>query len=433
MLLAVRRMGLLYGILALLASCTKTTEPPVPDVTLIVLDTLRADHTSVCGYDRPTTPTLERLVGDDWQLSCTAVSPGDWTLPSHASFFTGLAVVEHGAVIASSGASITPKIVVSPLAPSFTTLAEQFRDQGYATVGLSANPVVSETAGLGQGFDAFQSGPVGKLRRGGAARRLKNMLPTDGRPVFTFVNLFDAHDPYPAVPEGLDWAPAQPKMPLHVHTGSEDESRPERRFLRGEMSQEDAAAFLTKVTNGYDFGVYAADDGLAAVLRVLKEQGLLEPHDRVVITSDHGEFLGEKGFLRHAGYVWEPNVRVPLLTNLPVELPDNLSGLVVYDLLRTGKLPAELPTPQVISFPNPKVSLMPGEAQAAQWRGPQKTVWTSGETVTYDLPSDPSEGKPGNPAWDLNDLVEARSALLSGSEDADMTRKLQELGYMGTE
>src|SRR5438093_3811689 len=74
-----------------------------PTIVFVVLDTVRADHTSLCGYGRPTTPTLQRLAKQGASYTCDAYAPGDWTLPTHASFFTGVDVVEHGAHFTAIG------------------------------------------------------------------------------------------------------------------------------------------------------------------------------------------------------------------------------------------------------------------------------------------------------------------------------------------
>ena len=74
-----------------------------PNIVMIVLDTIRSDHLSICGYERPTTPVLEDLVRQAQAATCDAYAPGTWTLPSHASFFTGLSVPDHGAHFGPDG------------------------------------------------------------------------------------------------------------------------------------------------------------------------------------------------------------------------------------------------------------------------------------------------------------------------------------------
>ena len=98
-----RQRGLAILILALLLGCTDAPKDTVR--VLIILDTVRAQSLSACGYERPTSPTLERLVAEGHHLNCTAIAPGSWTLPSHASYFTGLEAPEHGAHATASETS----------------------------------------------------------------------------------------------------------------------------------------------------------------------------------------------------------------------------------------------------------------------------------------------------------------------------------------
>ena len=131
-----------------------------PHVVLVVLDMLRADRLSLCGATRPTTPNLSRLRDEGGAAtSCRAYAPGTWTLPSHASFFTGEEVPVHGA---DSLLDPTDKESVSlwgdhvrPLGQGLPTLAERLGTAGYRTVLVSGNPIVSKWAatGLTRGFD----------------------------------------------------------------------------------------------------------------------------------------------------------------------------------------------------------------------------------------------------------------------------------------
>lgn len=116
-------------------------EPLRPTVMLIVLDTFRADWPSVCGGPVPT-PNLEALASrEEGHFSCSAVTPGAWTLPSHASYFTGKGVLEHGAHSArGAGGSFWPPAF--PLDGQHRTLAEEYAAQGYQTVSVSGNPLL---------------------------------------------------------------------------------------------------------------------------------------------------------------------------------------------------------------------------------------------------------------------------------------------------
>ena len=130
--------------------CEEPRSAPV--VIFVVIDTLRADRTSLCGYEHPTTPNLEELVESGATYACNSHSPSTWTLPSHASFFTGVGLEGH-----QSGDGGGPQRMkwggVTPLGPELPTLAEEMSARGYQTLLLTGNPVVSERLGLTRGFD----------------------------------------------------------------------------------------------------------------------------------------------------------------------------------------------------------------------------------------------------------------------------------------
>src|SRR5262249_52096907 len=140
--------------------------PGAPNVLLIVVDTLRADHLSVYGYARPTSPNIDRLAGNGL-LFRNAVSASSWTLPSHASMLTGLYPHSHGAEAEDN------------LGTGFRTLAEALSAEGYRTAGFSANGTFSRRRGFGRGFihfeDDFQNLP-GMSRETAFGYRLEEIL-----------------------------------------------------------------------------------------------------------------------------------------------------------------------------------------------------------------------------------------------------------------
>jgi arylsulfatase A-like enzyme len=408
-----------------------------PDVFFFVLDTVRADHTSLCGYDRPTTPTLEALNTAGASVSCQVRAPADWTIPSHASLFTGKTVLEHGAVIAkNSDVALNAYTSVRPLPADLPTLAEHFKGLGYVTVAISANPIVREEAGLMRGFDVHVSGPPRKLAGPGLAAELRTQLRGIDRdkPLFLFVNIFDAHDPYPAIPEDIGWVPAQPEISVQIHGKRQtDASQASRAFLSGELAGAEKDAFLTSVRNGYDHALWRADASLGRILEGLRKIGKLDDGDRLVITSDHGEFLGEKGLLRHGGYLWEPNLRVPLVVVQPdkIEIPSLFSGVDVYHLVRDGKLPETLHAPETISFPNPSADLLPGVRQAARWAGTEKWLWEDGKVRRFDLATDPGEekGEVVDDAPTAGLAQHERLDALAVPKNEELRQQLEAVGY----
>jgi hypothetical protein len=375
-------------------------------VVLVVMDTVRADHTSLCGYERPTTPVLRSLAGRRSAVhACHAYSAAPWTQPSHASMFTGLAVSEHGSIwVRDSEIAINPVTRVRPLEARFTTLAEAFRERGYQTAALSANVIVTESSGLLQGFDHRVTSPTMLGLRG---RKLEPALRgvlgglDPSKPLFLFVNLYDAHDPYPPVPPGAGWGEGQTER-LDLHPDEDDADNPQVRFLTGAASEAESAPFLARVRDGYDAGVLAADTSLGVVVRLLESSGWGAADLRLAVTSDHGEALGEHRLLRHGGYLVEPMVSVPLVlldtTRAPPALPDPVSNVVVHDWLLHGTL-ADLPV--VAASERNERRLLEGRVEAAAWSGAgsarAKAVCRPGppaERLRYDLAADPGELAP---------------------------------------
>lgn len=420
-------------------------EPQV--VLLMVLDTVRADHTSLCGYDRPTTPSLQALQRLGASTTCQAYAPAPWTLPSHASYFTGKSVQDHATMfVANSDVSINATITARPLSADFETLAETFRARGYQTLAISGNSILNEPSGLLQGFDVKNVSTNGMSLRGRAlGNALREALATmdKERPLFVFVNSYDAHDPYPAVPPGLDWLPPQPRGRLDAYT--KDPKNPYFAFIKGLMPEAEQPPFLRGLTDTYDFGVAYADAQVGVIVGTLNKEGWMNGGYRLLITSDHGEFLGEHGLLRHCGFVWEPVVRVPMVfvdstRRTKFVFPEPLSAIHAYHLVRDGHLPDALIPPHTISEKNPD-DILVGTIAGAVWGADgKKAVCVEGASSAYDLRADPSEAHPlplstvdGGPMpGDLRSVcegIEALHRLPVPSVDASLTAALKAMGY----
>ncbi|MEM7434948.1 MAG: sulfatase-like hydrolase/transferase [Myxococcota bacterium] len=417
-----------------------------PVVILVVLDTVRADHTSLCGYGRATTPTLEGLVADGATFACDAHAPSTWTLPSHATFFTGVGLDRHQA--GNGGAERMKGGTVTPLGTSLPTLAEELAGRGYQTLLLSGNPVVSERFGLTRGFEHVAIGrryPM--MHNGRLAARLRGLLRVarldKAKPLFAFVNIADAHSPWTAIPDDAGFLPPRPRM--SISPGRE-------RFESGEMSDTEAAGYLAHLTDVYDYGVFRADRSLALVLDVLRDQGWLDRGYRLIVTSDHGEYLGEHDLVEHGReFMYEPVTRVPFVyldSEGEIPLPSDLPSIVAHGLALEGALPDPLP-PRVASvFRQPyEVEGPRGRctyATTATWDGTGKTFADSGSAWLFDLEQDPAEMSP-RPAPDdattatvLEHCAELDAAYLNrpaldAQVEALAAEQLRALGYLREE
>lgn len=284
-------------------------EDPRPSVVLIVIDTLRADAVSSYGAVRDTTPTMDRLAQSGIRYA-RAFAPAPWTISSHTTLFSGLRVDEHG--IGLAGASVAPD--------SLQTLAEDFRQAGYVTAGFSENMLVSAHFGLDQGFDEFDATDIVKIMRhlnvGEAAPAPFDVVSSvrswhqgrdKSRPFFLFVNLYDPHDPYTVRTEN-PWVPRE--MPEE-----------EVAFIESHYPVTDSLcdgvppAPALEVLRGLYLGdVAAADEKLDRLLRILEAPGD-GPRNLTIVTSDHGEHLGENRLMGHQFSVRNPVLHIPMIVS----------------------------------------------------------------------------------------------------------------------
>ena len=415
-----------------------------PAVIFVVMDTVRADRTSLCGYEHPTTPTLEKLVELGASYACNSHSPSTWTLPSHASFFTGLDLDEHRAG-AGGGTQNMAWGSVTPLDNRWPTLAEEMSARGYQTLFLSANPVVTDRMGLTRGFDhAVSARSYAEMHDHRLAARLQRMLDNPAldpeRPLFAFINISDPHAPWTAVPEGVDFLPA--RGALGANPGR-------HRYEKEEMDDEEAAAFLSHLSDVYEFAILRADRSLSLVLERLQAEGWLDDGYRLVITSDHGEYLGEHQMVEHGRpYFYEPVTRVPIVylsTEGHVDLPQDAPSIVAHSLARDGALPEPMPPQRATAFrkaSEPPSPLPPcWYSTAASWDGESKLTASRGEVVRFDLSSDPAEERP-IPANDhpqaakllehcrAMDQAHASRPALDEKLSAELAAQLKALGYL---
>jgi len=400
----------------------------------------------------PTSPSLARRPRA--VSTCRAYAPGTWTLPSHASFFTGEEVPVHGADALGEPEGKQSVSLwgdpVRPLAAGLPTLAERFGELGYRTVMVSGNPIVSRWAetGLDRGFEVIEeSKQFGDLYGKDLIAALERALDRagDDKPLFLFVNVCDAHHPWHAVPPGVDWV--GPRPPLDNRPRFPNTPYPS--FLRGQMSADEKAAFLDHARDSYDYAVWRADRTFGEVLRSLKARAVGHQPYRLVVTSDHGEFLGEHDLLSHAIFVYEPDTRVPLIYldsstdgDEPRPYDEPISAIASHELALDGRLPDPARPVRAVGYPDALMSELFGErlqaTTAAWWTGKHKLFWNSGEYSLFDLAADPGELDPATLPADhpLRAKFEAfveqvrATARRSTEPTPEMIEALRKLGYV---
>ena len=182
---------------------------PRPDILLVTIDALRADHLSSSGYDRLTTPAIDAFAQTAVRFT-SAIAQAPYTKASVASLMTGLYPSTHKTVTTSvpfpetmTGHPATAPILTDVLPASVTTLAEVLRSAGYRTAGFTANPFLIEAFGFSRGFDRFQFYPGGDFAGGDrlVADAVDAARASDPRqPLFTWVHLMEPHSPYTPPP-----------------------------------------------------------------------------------------------------------------------------------------------------------------------------------------------------------------------------------------
>ncbi|HEY9889941.1 MAG TPA: sulfatase [Candidatus Obscuribacterales bacterium] len=359
-----------------------------PDVLFIVLDTQRVDRLSCYGYPRPTTPNIDAFAAQATRFEM-AIAPAQWTVPSHASMFTGLYPSEH---------TMTQSYSVMP--DDLTTLAERLQAGGYFTAGYCNNPLVGViNNGLRRGFQSFlnysglltsrpnqagvSSGVVGRYRqwfkrqiasvmtklqdafarsdrllalsftplmvplwqtalsfKGNTAKSLEDTArllrdrpgTAADQPIFAFVNLMGTHMPY-----------HPPRQYIEQYAPQVLRDRDARSFLQRFNS--DVYGWLAPLTGAldddqkqtldgmYDAEVAHQDALLGQFFQTLEQSGCLD-HTLVIICADHGEHLGEKQLMGHSLSIYNELVRVPLI----LRQPGQRAAAIVDEVVSTRRL-----------------------------------------------------------------------------------------------
>ena len=288
--------------------CSPEVNRP-PNIILIVLDTVRKDHLSCYGSKRETTPNIDRLAGQG-VLFTNAVSTASWTLPSHASMFTGLYPSTHKATFAKAHIEdVTALTKVNFLDEKFTTLAEVLKDHGYATGGFVAAAWCRAVFGLGQGFDVYSDdyrSPGGRTAReinDDAFEWLKNQKKG---PFFLFINYFDAHSPFDPPESFKTLYQDDPKS----MDGYIQENKTISYVIKNKIKLTDA--LKERILALYDGEINYVDSEIGRLAAFLKS---LKVYDNsiIIITSDHGESFGEHYLMDHGRALYEELIHVPLI------------------------------------------------------------------------------------------------------------------------
>jgi choline-sulfatase len=426
----------------------------MPNLLVLLVDTLRADRLGVYGATPSPSPTLDRLAARGLVFE-DMVSQSSWTLPSVASVLTGLHPRSHGAgAMAPTG---DPTVEGGFLPDALTTWPELAHAAGISTIGVSANPLIGSSSNLSQGFESFDSlkwdPSTGNWHRATEVNR--RFLSWLGRHrawrFVAYLQYMEPHDPYHPAP------PFRPPPPPGLRPA----------VVRGRISRlakainfhgapRLSAPELDYVRRLYDGEIRGWDAALGTLLRGLETAGVLDS-TIIVVTADHGEEFQEHGRLKHGSHLYEESIHVPLVIagpGVPVGRRTDLAqgidlfptiaavlglapphGLPGRDLLATrdgrdavvetalGILPAGRLT-ELVALRTPRWKLI-------------RTAGT-GTVEVYDLSRDPAErtrDTGGTQASALEAELErwaaaAPRAPRAGGSDPALRAKLQALGYV---
>jgi arylsulfatase A-like enzyme/Flp pilus assembly protein TadD len=254
----------------------------------VTIDTLRADHLPAYGYTGVATPNLDALAAESFVFK-DAVSHVPLTMPAHTSIMTGLLPPSHG--VPENGSYILDSKV--------TTLAEILAAKGYATGGFVSSFVLDARWQLNQGFGTyfdnftvpdFHEGNPGLIQRRGAETEAQAedwIGNNKGHPFFAWVHFYDPHQPY------------DPPEPF------------KRRYAK----------------NLYDGEIAYTDEVMGRLLARLRQWGVLDK-TLIVVTSDHGEGLGDHGEKTHGVFVYDTTLHIPLFVRLPRGKHADVTGVV---------------------------------------------------------------------------------------------------------
>ena len=441
-----RTASRLAACLVLLVSAGCREEGPA-NVLLITIDTLRADRLGVYGYDQPISPRIDALATRSIVFE-ECISPIGTTVPSHASMFTGLYPRAHDL-----------RWNQEVLSEDLTTLAERLSAEGFETAAFVGLRVLQKS--VAQGFEINKSAarphdlypPAAQTN---ALFREWLQTRTGERPFFAWVHYFDPHSPYHATPYS--------KERLAQYEGPFEDGMDVEAFTKSGWHLD--AELRDVVSALYDASVLDVDSAVGEILDLLAEHDL-DRSTTIVLTSDHGQDMGDHGYPGHGPLLYNSVLHVPLMIHTPrrpeprriservslvdltptvldhlgLEVPQTLQGRSLRPAIEGDHL---APTAVFAETRLPRSMKRPDTSQpvsVAVFRGRLKLVDRPRGTALFDLSTDPGEASPleASPGdHDIDRLIElaadyqsqsprARSSASLSEEDRELLRSL---GYV---
>ncbi|MCZ6872385.1 MAG: sulfatase [bacterium] len=414
-----------------------------PNVLVLMLDTARAQNFSCYGYKRSTTPYIDAIAAEGVVFE-QAIAPGCWSLPSQVSLLSGMFPIKHGA----------HELHLRYDHP-YPLLPEILRQAGYHTLGISPNSWMSDEFGVTHGFDTYlklwqywQTMPADTAQSPLAQKvnqlysryvfpsrnrarhvngHLMKHLDRMTEPFFGYCIFWDMHLPYhPRGKHRTTWLPAGVTRPQARRV-----NRSHLRYFAGQAPMSDDDFNILRAC--YDGALATIDEEIGRLVADLRRRNVLD-HTMLIITSDHGENLGEHGLMSHAYSLHDTLIHVPLIIRYPerfaagqrvahqVQLTDILPTILDVAQLKAPQIRAELqgesllaPTPDAIMdryayaellSPHPSMQTVnrrndfPADTPRPEYDHAlrclrtltHKLIWASdGQHALYDLQADPHE------------------------------------------
>jgi arylsulfatase A-like enzyme len=339
-------VALLLFAFFIITEIQKSIDSKKPNVILISIDALRADHLGCYGYPKPTSPNIDAFAAKNILFE-NAYTTEPWTLPTHLSMLTSLFTETHNVR--------KPDAVLSK---HWQTLPEILKQKGYVTGGFATNPYwMNGRYGFARGFDHY----FAQEKRGsGLNQNIVNFVKKNSqKPLFLFIHYFDVH----SAPDSLDFLPYyapelfrrlfRPRRPMTFTGGngilwaSSYLAHCEGNGIKLTSEQKEELNAL------YDASVRFADNNLAYLFNALKKEGIFK-NALIILTADHGEELQDHGHYMHF-QIYEEVFHIPLIIKIPQEpdkpylrfkSPQKITGLVtLVDLMPTVLDYLQIPYP----------------------------------------------------------------------------------------
>lgn len=429
----------------------RRVEAASPSIVVILIDVLRAGRLGCYGYERDTSPNIDRFA-EDAIVFDYGISASTFTKTSVASLFTGLPAHQHN-VLFGDLTDEEGQISSDVLASRFDTVAERMFALGLHTEAWVQNGQLRDYMGFAQGFARYHDQP-GDAPTITGLHRAWLRGPTSSLPSFTYLHILDLHAPYnPPPPYYGRFGPTERGLPHGLGYG--EWAQYKDRIRRGEhkVTQDELGALLDR----HDECLAHVDHWVGTILDDLKRYGKYD-NSLVIVTGDHGDAFGEHGVISHSTHPFDELVHVPLIVKMPrakhagARVPQMVSHVDVLATLEEflGGDPGRVPRESFLALLNdPGTPLPPRErfVEVHRTGGVRTDRWkyiqgARNAPLLFDLDADPGEQtnvadeypeEAKHFAAKVRAAAEFRQAVRNPERvvvDDETVRRLRELGYM---